>query len=567
MVRAPPAVQDRGETFRNVAGEEKERYKIPKANGHPCDTVAANTKGSISSHRKNHDPNPAQNRVDAKFSQPFPSQETKARVGLVDFYYLDDNEVEKMGMEEVEMLLKDHHSYLIVVPATELSLGISASSLRPAGRFFGRSPQYSQSQCPCGLPADSDVGRRRPEYSTTCRPAVSPILLSPKTPSDKPKKDGPEKGRKEYDAHYTNDGTRWFCEICKRTISAKGLSISAFPLDNKHDLNSACAKKAATGPLVQCGKPGSALDKEKEKEQAARDAKARPKKEKLEAVPPTPSPSPEAASPHATKRHSYKATGGGDIISSAPAPMPLQARASGGFHAGAGLISRPLLALWSLAHPPRHPLVLASRPEFLAPDDFRFCRGGTRRFCNICQRTISVRGSSVPTLPITQTLSYHAVVPIRQPIFNNFQHQERLPQRLHGEHENSDKEGSNEEEAGGHDQPPPITIPPPLNKGPSAPTHINKQHNPNSAFAKRRQMTDRYIAPQRVQVGHEDSDEGDSKEENGGKNDSSGHDHAPRQGYGTTTTKPPRLEEPPENLAKNFLSPNPGRELGRRGLQ
>ncbi|RYP48326.1 hypothetical protein DL768_005782 [Monosporascus sp. mg162] len=65
----------------------------------------------------------------------------------------------------------------------------------------------------------------------------------------------PKKGRKEYNGYYTNDGTRWFCNICKKTISAKGSSVPTH-INKKHNPKSAFAKKAANGPQVQCSKPG-----------------------------------------------------------------------------------------------------------------------------------------------------------------------------------------------------------------------------------------------------------------------------------------------------------------------
>ncbi|RYP54542.1 hypothetical protein DL770_010960 [Monosporascus sp. CRB-9-2] len=64
-----------------------------------------------------------------------------------------------------------------------------------------------------------------------------------------------KKGRKEYNGYYTNDGSRWFCNICKKTISAKGSSVPTH-INKKHNPKSAFAKKAANGPQVQCSKPG-----------------------------------------------------------------------------------------------------------------------------------------------------------------------------------------------------------------------------------------------------------------------------------------------------------------------
>ncbi|RYO79613.1 hypothetical protein DL764_010004 [Monosporascus ibericus] len=78
MVRAPPAVQDQGEVIPNPAGGSKYRCTIPKADGQPCGTVISNTKGSISSHRKIHDPNSAYNREAEKFDQPIPCQQVMA---------------------------------------------------------------------------------------------------------------------------------------------------------------------------------------------------------------------------------------------------------------------------------------------------------------------------------------------------------------------------------------------------------------------------------------------------------------------------------------------------------
>ncbi|RYP61677.1 hypothetical protein DL769_007606 [Monosporascus sp. CRB-8-3] len=65
----------------------------------------------------------------------------------------------------------------------------------------------------------------------------------------------PKKERKEYDGYYTNDGTRWFCNICKKTVSAKGSGVPTH-INKRHNPNSAFAKKAANGPQVQCSKPG-----------------------------------------------------------------------------------------------------------------------------------------------------------------------------------------------------------------------------------------------------------------------------------------------------------------------
>ncbi|RYP64104.1 hypothetical protein DL771_008923 [Monosporascus sp. 5C6A] len=78
MVRAPPAVQDRGEVIPGTAGQTKYRCTIQKPDGQPCGKVIANTKASISSHRKVHDPNSAYSREAVKFEQPIPCQETKA---------------------------------------------------------------------------------------------------------------------------------------------------------------------------------------------------------------------------------------------------------------------------------------------------------------------------------------------------------------------------------------------------------------------------------------------------------------------------------------------------------
>ncbi|RYP14107.1 hypothetical protein DL767_010415 [Monosporascus sp. MG133] len=76
MPRAPPAVQDQGEVIRTTAGDIKYRCTITKPDGQPCGTVISNTKGSISSHRKIHNPNSAYNRDAVKFQQPIPCQET-----------------------------------------------------------------------------------------------------------------------------------------------------------------------------------------------------------------------------------------------------------------------------------------------------------------------------------------------------------------------------------------------------------------------------------------------------------------------------------------------------------
>ncbi|RYP78951.1 hypothetical protein DL770_006791 [Monosporascus sp. CRB-9-2] len=571
MVRAPPAVQDRGETFRNVAGEEKYRCKIPKANGHPYDTEIANTKDSISSHRKIHDPNSAYNREAVKFPQPVlcqkttadggvrrptpltimkkrqpcntemadtkPSKSSRQRVhspifshprdvptshsrdaakfatpiawqeavaggGFCDFYYLDDNGVEKMGMEEVEMLLKDRHSCLTVVPTTELSLGISAPSLQlglyPTWLFASSSTDLKVHESPVpplSLPISPAIGGlsgyvaedelhssfqgfrdfgkityvmagssgaahnapspdTHADYpqtmtsQTTSRvpnnmlAPVSSILLSPKGQSGKP-----EKGGKEYDGHYTNDCTIW----AKKEKSE--------------------AVRRATRPARQ--------QITYEMAQAAGDSSFGP----LLALRLRPAPL------NVTKRQSYKVTGAGDIISSAPAPTPPKHGPLEASMQEQDLYFRPLLALRSHGH----------------------------------------WGSSKKLYDKSQSLP--------------------------GEDENSGGEDSNEEEAGGHDHSP-IAKPPPLNnKGLSVPTHITKQHNPNSDFAKRRQMARRYSALQRVQGGHENSEEEDSKEEDGGEGDGSGHDHAPGQVTAPTTTGPARLQEPPEDLAKDFLSP------------
>ncbi|RYP46466.1 hypothetical protein DL768_007336 [Monosporascus sp. mg162] len=77
MVRAPPAVQDQGQVIRTTADDTKYRCTIPKPDGQPCGKVISNTKGSISSHRKIHNPNSAYSREAVKFSQPILCHETK----------------------------------------------------------------------------------------------------------------------------------------------------------------------------------------------------------------------------------------------------------------------------------------------------------------------------------------------------------------------------------------------------------------------------------------------------------------------------------------------------------
>ncbi|RYP56253.1 hypothetical protein DL771_012040 [Monosporascus sp. 5C6A] len=67
--------------------------------------------------------------------------------------------------------------------------------------------------------------------------------------------DKAQRARKEYNGYYTNDGTRWFCNICRKTISAKGSSVPTH-INKQHNPNSSFAKKAANGPPVQCSKPG-----------------------------------------------------------------------------------------------------------------------------------------------------------------------------------------------------------------------------------------------------------------------------------------------------------------------
>ncbi|RYP81752.1 hypothetical protein DL770_005809 [Monosporascus sp. CRB-9-2] len=75
MVRAPPAVQDRGQVITTPAGEIKYRCTIQKPDGRPCGTEISNTKGSISSHRKVHNPNSTYSQEAVKFQQPLVCQE------------------------------------------------------------------------------------------------------------------------------------------------------------------------------------------------------------------------------------------------------------------------------------------------------------------------------------------------------------------------------------------------------------------------------------------------------------------------------------------------------------
>ncbi|RYP08980.1 hypothetical protein DL765_008623 [Monosporascus sp. GIB2] len=70
-----------------------------------------------------------------------------------------------------------------------------------------------------------------------------------------PKRTQPNKPRKERDGYYTNDGSRFYCNICKKTVSTKGSGVSTH-MNKRHNPNSAFAKKSVNGPEVQCSKPG-----------------------------------------------------------------------------------------------------------------------------------------------------------------------------------------------------------------------------------------------------------------------------------------------------------------------
>ncbi|RYP41301.1 hypothetical protein DL767_001155 [Monosporascus sp. MG133] len=266
--------------------------RSPKANGHPRDTEIANTKGSISSHRKIHDPNSTYNREAVKFPQPVLCQETKAdgadtkpsksshkrvhdpiflsSTGCPDSSHSRDaakfaapiawqEAVAGGGFCGSEMDCR--HNMLLICSedrtGAEMLQGTTDHAIT-IGLKVAPSPQRSQSWFPCGLPADNDTADDAPSTQQYAGPSV---VYTPLTEGAVWQA---EKGGKEYDGHYTNDATTCFCDVRKKTISAERLSIPSFPLTNKHDPNSAFAQKGGNQPPVQCGEPGFALDKEKE---------------------------------------------------------------------------------------------------------------------------------------------------------------------------------------------------------------------------------------------------------------------------------------------------------------